>query len=154
MDRLNRRKFLGAAAVGIPALVASGARAQSPPGYVPNNWYPPTSAPVTSGAALTVGRLYLRPVFIAQALTVHALAAKVSTASAGGNFQLALYTNNSGVSPAINRPGTLVDHTGNISTRTIGEFSALLGANRSLKAGYYWTGHQCDNTVASTSERN
>jgi hypothetical protein len=145
---LSRRQLVKMSAAAGLAAVSGKALADVPPGYVAGDWYPPNSAVEIAGSALVAGDLYFRPVFIAQALTVHALGARVSTAFAGGNFQLALYRNNSGISPSPNRPGLLVDHTRSISTATVGAFSGLLGANRSISAGWYWTGHQCDNTTA------
>lgn len=116
------------------------------PGFVSGNWYIPTPyATVSTGAAIPANNIKLLPFTVTKPITVSALAARLTTASSGGNFQLAIYANN----PTTGRPtGTALCSTASISTTTTGALSAAVGANTLLNPGTYWMAINQDNAVA------
>lgn len=142
--------------LGLMALVPS-AHAQSVsipqppifhPGFVAGNWYLPAfytalaATPAVNGANTvncSFGSL-LRPA------TISAIGNRITTASAGGNVQFAIYDNGSW-----GRPGNLLVATGNVSTTSTGVVNG--SAAISLPAGNFWWCQNSDNgTVALQSQ--
>jgi hypothetical protein len=121
----------GAAGAGSAGLLS--------PGYVPQNWYFPF--PAWQNAASTgtpvIGTTYCTPMFLAQACHVKGLGTRITTA---GTTTLAfgMYANNSGASPALNRPGLLIDNTAAIVNTAISTVTGALGASHALQSGWYW----------------
>lgn len=120
-------------------------------GYVANAWVVPFGVEGSTTAVGTNGQdtIKLFPIVIPQKVTISALAARVTTLFAGGNFQLAVYANN----PATGRPtGSALVSTANISTAATGDLSA--SASVQLSQGIYWLACNCDNATAAFSVLN
>jgi hypothetical protein len=116
------------------------------PGYVPGNYYALSPyVSVSGGAALAANTIRTYPIVISKPLRVAELAARVTTTSAGGNFQLAIYANN----PATARPtGTALCSTGNLSTASGAAVSGAVTAV-TLAPGTYWFASNQDNAAAA-----
>ena len=74
-------------------------------------------------------------------MTLGSLSFNVTTLSAGGNVQLALYSNGSN-----NRPNTLIGSTGNLSTAATGWQTGTITVS-GIAQGQVWTCAQSDNTT-------
>jgi hypothetical protein len=116
------------------------------PAYVSGRWYfPPYPQSLAAGSAPAANTIRLQPFVLSRAVTITDLAAKVTTLSAGGNFQLAVYAND----PATMRPtGSPLAATGNISTAAVGNIGASLATPVVLPAGIYWMALNQDNSTA------
>jgi hypothetical protein len=116
------------------------------PGYIAGNWYQAIEgASVGAGAAIAANTIKLLPFVVYRPITVQGLAARVTTLSGGGNFQLAIYGHNA----ATGRPtSTALCSTGNISTAATGTIGAAVTANRLLQPGLYWMAINQDNSTA------
>ena len=110
------------------------------PGYVADRWYT-TSAVALAGAAVVANLCRAFPIRIFSAVTIDSLGLNITTANAGANTQLAIYTNVNG------RPGVALSNTGNISTTSTGFQSAALLANQTLQPGIYWLLSNFDSAV-------
>ena len=117
------------------------------PGYVANLWY--TFEPhllTQAGAAGTASVINCAAGYVGAPITINQIGANVGTLSAGGNFQLALY------SSVIGRPGALIAKTGNISTAAAGVINGSLGNTpigpTSINAGPLWFCSNVDNATA------
>jgi hypothetical protein len=115
------------------------------PDYQPNNWYLPINLAATgAGTNPSAGSIRLYPEFIPIALTINNLGVRVTTLSAGGNIQAAIYKNN----PTTGRPtGTPLVSTASMSTASVASVSAT--AALSLQPGLYWFATNCDNATAT-----
>jgi hypothetical protein len=99
---------------------------------------------MASGAASTAGTLRFQPGRIRKAVTISALLVRLSSASAGGNFQLGLYAADS----ATGKPtGSPLFQSGSISTTATGE--QAIACSLVLSPGMYWVAVQTDNAVAT-----
>lgn len=115
------------------------------PGYIASNWYLAMLPGIAlqTGGTLSITVTYLAPFLLKQRCTISNLGVRTTTAGSS-NLQLALYNNDT--SP-VNRPGTLIDKTGNIANNGVaGFYSGALGGNQQLEAGLYWTALQCNDT--------
>lgn len=116
------------------------------PGYVAGNYYalyPYVS--VQAGAALAANTIRLTPFVLTKPLKVAELAVRLTTASASGNFQLAIYANN----PATARPtGSALCSTASLSTTTAVPVSGSV-TQATLAPGCYWFASNQDNAVAA-----
>lgn len=113
------------AAVWIPGSAADH------PGYVSGRFY---SAQRGLGGTIVVAAdtLYAIPVYIAQRITIQALACRV-TASAAGNVKIGIYSNVNGA------PGVkLTEVSTPPSTNSVAALSAALAANYIAAPGMYW----------------
>lgn len=114
--------------------------------YVANNFYFGQDQN-SGGLAATVMSSTVTvwtPIFIGQPITISELGMKLTTASAGGNFQLAIYANSTSNLPT----GAVLGKTTSISTTSTGILKAALVSNVSITtAGVYWIGAQSDNSV-------
>lgn len=114
------------------------------PGYIAGNWYCPPGYTTAVGSAIPVDSIRLLPFTITKPITVAQLAARVSTISAAGNFQLAVYAHN----PATGRPtGAALCSTANMSTGSAAAVSAAV-TPVTLSPGTYWMALNQDNSVA------
>lgn len=116
------------------------------PGYTAGNWYLPEIETTTAGAAIaSTTTMVLFPVVFQQQMTIDQLAARVTTVSAGGNFQLAIYASGTGNKPTGNALAT----SGNGSTASAAAVTVTLSSNVQVTPGVvYWIGVMVDNTTA------
>jgi hypothetical protein len=115
------------------------------PGYVAGNWYCPWAGCSAANGAIQANSIALIPFTIAKQIKVSDLGTRVTTVSAGGNFQLALYAHN----PVTGKPtGGALCSTGNMSTAALAMVSAAVNAAATLPPGTYWHAINCDNAVA------
>lgn len=124
------------------------------PGYVVNSWYtmPPTS-PVANGGAMNVGQVYCTPVFFPLTFKIAAIGARVQTLGTS-NIQLALYQNNSGATPAVNRAGLLIARTGDIADTSAAFVSGVVqGGAVTVAGGWYWAALQVNDTTVRMDTR-
>jgi multisubunit Na+/H+ antiporter MnhE subunit len=115
------------------------------PGYVAGRFYPCSNSTVAGGTAVTASNIRAMPFTISKPITVSALGARVTTASASGNFQLAIYAHD----PAAVAPtGAALCSTASLSTTSA---TALSGAVTSvtLQPGTYWMAVNQDNSTAA-----
>src|SRR5215813_6065327 len=101
-----------------------------------------SAAGITRSTTVT----YFAPMIIEGSITIDKLGTGVSTTSAGGNFQLAIYNNVA----ATCRPGTEIAHSASGSTATATGVAVTLNSNAVLTPGIYWLGLQIDNATAVT----
>lgn len=115
------------------------------PGYIAGNWYAPVSASLAAAAvAPSAGSIRLLPFTISKPIRVQALGVRVTTASASGNFQLAIYANNA----TTGRPtGTALCSTASLSTTSVGAVSGAV-TQVTLAPGTYWMAVNQDNAAA------
>jgi hypothetical protein len=115
------------------------------PGYIVGNWYVPWAlGQMQTGTAPGLGSIRLYPAYFLQQATLNALGLRVSTLSAGGNVQAAIYANNA----ATGRPtGTALVSTASMSTAAAGNVNAAVSIQ--LSAGMYWFATNCDNGTAA-----
>jgi hypothetical protein len=117
------------------------------PPYKSGWWYlTHPGVTLSAGTALTVNRASFIPFFVGAPVTIQALGARVTTISAAGNLQLAVYA----ADLSTFRPtGTALGSTGNLSTGTAANVSgAPGGGNFTLQPGLYFFGINCDNSTA------
>jgi hypothetical protein len=117
------------------------------PGYIPGNWYLPYAASGGTGSALAANTISILPMILKSRVSISQLGARITTGSAGGNVQLALYAHLA----SSGRPtGAALGSTGSISTTSTGVISAALaGGNITLEPGLYWTGINADNATVA-----
>lgn len=116
------------------------------PGYVVSNWYVPYgNGNFTSGSAPSAGSIRLIPGYIKERITINALGLRITTASAGGNVQAAIYA----ASATTKLPtGTPLVSSASMSTTTSGaNVSAAVSVQ--LEPGLYWFAINADNAVAA-----
>ncbi|TXN33886.1 hypothetical protein [Methylobacterium sp. WL19] len=115
------------------------------PGYVPGRFYLPSGQGGSlTGAVTVVGTAYFAFGIIKERITVSQLGVQVTAASAGGNFQLALYSHN----PATGLPSTLAGATGSGTTAGTNLVNVALSASATIEPGFYWFAYNCDNATA------
>ena len=122
-------------------------RANNPhPGFVAGRWYCPVNASL--GVASNIGAsgsIRMLPFVLPLSVTIAALAARVTTLSAGGNFQLAIYASD----PATKLPtGPALCSTGNLSTAAATVVSGAV-TPVALVPRTYWMAINHDNAVAA-----
>jgi hypothetical protein len=131
-----------------PAQLATYALSVDPihPGYVAGRWYFAEPGQIVAASAIGVNSIRFMPFRIFKPVTITQLGARVTTLSAAGNFQLAIYANNS----TTDRPtGNPLGATGNMSTGTATNVAAVLaGGNITLQPGLYWSAICQDNGTA------
>jgi len=122
-----------------------------PPAFVPvapivGNYVLVRCGGVILGTATTAGLIRASVFEVHRPMKISELGAGLTTAAAGGLFQLAIYANN----PATNTPGAVLASIGSISTTTAGRLSAdITGADVTLPAGTYWQAVNVDATGAA-----
>ena len=153
-------------AAQLPINGSSAYNALNHPGYSQGVWYLPIGlVGLGAGASDVVGTAYCSLGGIGpigggnNTATLAALAARIATASAGGNIQIAIYNDYQASISTPHRPGTPIDYVSSISTTTATTVTGSLQATHSVSPGYYWFCQQADNTTvkligkaASTSD--
>jgi hypothetical protein len=136
--------------VSVAAAVWTMLEISDHPGYIAGNWYLPAGeagAGLNTGTARAAGTIQCSAGFIKERVTLSALSAYVSTVSAGGNFQLAIYANSN------NRPsGNALASTASMSTATSQPFSSPVSVQ--VEPGFYWFCASVDNATATIISRN
>lgn len=120
-------------------------------GYASGNWYPSVpEGSVANGSALAANSIRYHPFLIREKVTLSDLGARVTTAAASGNIQLAIYRMNM----STRRPtGTALTSTPSISTAsatTVNSGAALNGGNVTLEPGWYFFALNVDSTAGGT----
>lgn len=122
------------------------------PGFIPakpvaGNYVLVRCGGLAVGTATTADLIRASVFEVLRPITISELGAALTTASAGGLFQLAIYANN----PATNNPtGLPLASIGSISTTVAGRLSAdITGADVTLPAGTYWQAVNVDASGAS-----
>jgi hypothetical protein len=115
------------------------------PGYVAGKYMVPAGWSQFSTAAAGINTMRAGYGVVKERLTISELFARVTgTATAGANFQLALYT----VDPATKNPQTLLGNTASLSGAAAAVVSgALSGGNVTLEPGGYWFVFNTDNAT-------
>jgi len=119
------------------------------PGYISGNWYHGnTGVALANGAALTANTVRMIPFVFKTRVTISALATRITTASSGGNIQLAIYDHNS----ATGFPtGLARATTASISTTATGPQPStgapLVAGDTTFEAGIYWLAVNSDNST-------
>lgn len=115
--------------------------------FIANNFIEINDTSAKGGGAFSAsgGRITARAYFFAHRTKITTLGAEVNTTSAGGLFNLALYSSKAGSIAG----GNLLDSTGDLSTASAGLVSATLGSPLDLAAGWYWLLAKVDNTTAA-----
>lgn len=119
------------------------------PGYIASKWFCPLILASIAGGGVAPGANSIRliPGYIRQKLTINTLGVRITTASAGGNVQAAIYANNAAT---VLPTGSPLASTASMSTTSTGSVNAA--ASVQLNTGLYWWAVNCDNaTVAFTS---
>ena len=134
-----------------PANLADFAAVAFHPGYVAGRWYMPFNRSVQAavGGAIAANSIRLAPFFIPKAVTISTLGARITTAAASGNIQLAIYNS----STTTGLPTTLAAHTASISTTSTGLVSAAVvegSGSVTLAPGLYWMAINADATAGGT----
>lgn len=114
-------------------------------GYVANNWYAlvPPGAATQAGGSVAATTIYLTPFVIKQRVTISQLGLAITTGSSG-KIQAALYNSTSSL-----LPGTLIDHSGDMSTTTgTVNVTSNLGSSQQLNPGLYFSAVCQDNSSA------
>lgn len=127
---------------------AGGGGILNVPNYVVGDWYLPvmSNASTAGGNVNVAGTIYCVPGRIEQSLTIETFGARITTAAAGGNMQVALYNLGSW-----GRPGTLVVASGSMSMATANSnvSATPVGGNKSVAAGNYWWCAAADNATGA-----
>lgn len=103
---------------------------------------------VGNGSAAAAGTLRLVPYNVRRSVVAASLLVRVSTAAAGGNFQLLVYDSD----PATNDPtGAPIYQSANQSTASVASIE-ISGVNLTLNPGkVYWIGVQVDTSGATAA---
>lgn len=118
------------------------------PLQVAGRWYwPPLQAPLTTGVAIGTSKIVLLPFSILAPITISDLAAIITTASAGGLFQMGIYASDPVTAFPTAPPAA---STGSISTTSTGLVTGdITGADVRMPAGEYWAGFMADNATVA-----
>lgn len=129
-----------------PPSGGSGGGATVHPGYVAGRFYSPGGSGITAAGVASVSTAtYFALGRVEQTCTISALAARITTVSAGGSFQLAIYANDT----ATMRPtGAPIVITVAGSTASAATLTLSLTSNTQFAIGYYWFAIQVDNSTA------
>ena len=124
-------------------LTATGGGGASFAGYAVNNWIQPVIGITANSGSGVAGTIYLYPFEVRRSITVSDLGARVNTATASSNFQLAIYASASGLPT-----GTPLGSTTSLSGATVGVVSSTLASTFNLTAGQiYWAAYNADATI-------
>lgn len=144
--------------VNAKGLITAAAQSTSCPGaggsafydrqYIAGDWYWPRPFTAGTGTANGTGSIRWKPAFFPTPVTLGEVGHRVSTSSAGGNCQIALYAS----SGTTGRPtGSALVSSASLSTASTGVITtSSSGFSYSITTpGLYWFGENCDNgTVA------
>lgn len=109
------------------------------------NWFAPCFGPFSAGAALIANSVRMIKFTVPREITIDGLATYITTLSASGNIQLALYIADATTGDPIGNP---VASTGNLSTGSATAVSEALGSDVTLGPSDYWMAVNSDNSVA------
>jgi hypothetical protein len=130
--------------ISLVATFASTPALMEMPSYVASNWVALSTMGASGGpSGGQTGWIKLFPFILRQQLTISQLGLNITTADAGGNVAMALYTVDTSMLPT-----NLVNNTGALSTASAGPVSGALGSNTQLPPGLYWAASMIDNTTA------
>lgn len=114
------------------------------PVYVAGRWYAPARSTVQAGTALTANTIRLTPFALSESITIDQLGARVTTAVASSNVQLAIYADIGGA-PG----GPVLANTANLSSAVVGLVSgAIVQGTVQLPPGKYWMAVVASGAVA------
>jgi hypothetical protein len=132
-----------------PEVVAKIAAALVIPPYLAGRYYSPPRQTLIGGAAVaSAGTIHFSSLPILHRCTIDTLGVAITTAAAGGNFQIALYSRD----PS-NGDLTLLRATGSASTAATGVVNATLTSPLPVTPGIYVIGFSLDNTTAVAAGR-
>lgn len=133
-----------ARSVATSAAVWTALELSDHPGYIVGNWYLQYSIGMLSSASAPgASSIHLYPAYIKERITLSSLGVRVSTLSASGNIQAAIYANN----PATMRPtGNALASTASMSTSSLANVNSSVSVQ--LEPGLYWWATNCDNGTA------
>lgn len=114
-------------------------------GYVAGKFYPPSWTIQAAGSTGTTNTMRAHLGFVPERVTISDLGAKIVTAVASTNIQLAVYS----VHPISKLPYKLLGNTGDISAAATGQVSGPLASNATLEPGWYY--FVCSASAASIS---
>lgn len=125
------------------AALASGGTVTAPK-YTSGRWYSVYQTHTSqAGAAPASNTIRAIPFLLSKSVTISDLMARITTAAAGGNMQLAIYASDSAGKPTGNALAT----TASISMAATGPGSATLATPVTLPSGLYWAMVAQDNTT-------
>lgn len=113
--------------------------------YVANNWYHAAQGTVVTGANISATITYWVPKYFSQAVTIGTIGGRITTASAGGNVQEAVYAADATTGLPT---GAALCSTASQSTTSTGLWGLTCSATIS-GPGWYWFGIQVDNATAA-----
>lgn len=126
---------------------AAFAIAAGQPPYGANRWYPFINGIASPGLGV-VSRAHFSPFTVRQVVTLSDMGVLLTTASAGGAFQLAIYDGDQAAPIPTGLPLAYTSNT--LSTTSAAIVSGALNTNIQLVPGHiYWTGLACDNNTAT-----
>lgn len=115
------------------------------PRYKAGKWYHAAQGQIQAGSALSANSLRLLPFILLNTITISDLQARVTTAVASSNFQLAIYGSDADGIPA----GAVLANTGNMSGASAAAVQgAISQGNIQLAPGLYWMGVNTDSAIA------
>jgi len=114
------------------------------PGYIVGNWYlQPGVGPLSAGSVPGTGSIRLYPAYLKERVTINSLGLRVTTLSAAGNVQAAIYANDA----VAGKPtGAALAATASMSTGSAASVNSAVSIQ--LDPGIYWWASNCDNGVA------
>jgi len=127
-------------------LTATGGGGASFAGYAVNNYVIPTTGALGAGNAVNANQIALMPFTVLRAITVSELAARVTTAAAGIDFQLAVYGSDSGLPT-----GTAIMSTASLSAGTVGIVQGTVTAATLQPGVLYWQAVNANGTPTFVS---
>lgn len=117
------------------------------PGYVATRWYPTVQGTYAAGTAVSGNSIKLQAFMVTQAITLSNIGARLTTAAAAGNVQLAIYASNATTKYPT---GTALCSTASLSTTSTGNITGT--CSTSLTAGtLYYSAINADATAGSTA---
>lgn len=129
--------------IDLPVNVFDHSQQQS---FIPGRWYSTIEQRTAAGAAGAANTIRMFPFFVKQRIKISDLAARITTAAAGGLCSLAIYATD----PDTNLPTTLVGATGNLATDAADLISGpILGGAVYLNPGLYFMATNKDTTGAA-----
>lgn len=108
-------------------------------GYAVNNWIQPVIGTIGAGGANSINSIVLYPFVVSRSITVSDLGARVTTAAASAQFQLAIYASSSGLPT-----GTPLGSTASLSGATATTVSGAVSAFNLTAGQVYWAAFNCD----------
>jgi len=108
-------------------------------GYAVSNWIQPVIGTIGAGNANNVNSIVLYPFVVNRSITVSDLGARVTTAAASAQFQLAIYASSSGLPT-----GTPLGSTGHIDGSVATHASGLVTPFNLTAGQVHWAAFNCN----------